>query len=34
VLPHISPNIQLVKGRIIDMGARNIDYSDCSFPKF
>lgn len=30
VLPHIPPNIQLIKGKIIDVGARNIDDFDWS----
>lgn len=34
VLPHIPPNIQLIKGRIIDVGARNVDYFDRSSPTF
>ncbi|KAJ5346733.1 hypothetical protein N7541_001803 [Penicillium brevicompactum] len=34
VLPHIPPNIQLIKGKIIDVGARNIGYFDWSSPTF
>lgn len=34
VLPQISPNIRLVAGRIVDVGARNVDYLDWSSPTF
>jgi hypothetical protein len=34
MLPHIPPNIQLVKGRIIDVGTSNIDHFDQSSPTF
>lgn len=34
MLPHIPPNIQLVKGKIIDVGAKNTDYFDWSSTTF